>query len=275
MARNSGLTISSKSLKLGTLLLFVGFILHVLGFSIAKWASLKLSPSSKYLSVLSSYHVGLWKYCGCIDIGLEHCKCFDRSGYPAWVHAVQAMETLGLIGLVSSGIICLILVFYRQSMALKHLNIFLILCSSVSIATGLIIFAIEYTQDFITLFKLNGSIDGKDTYEKIGASFILCAVAAGISLLACLPLFLIDLKPQRPESTNMQRPVQYSSQGHVMSVPPHQVHVIPNVSGQQPLMSSVPAYGPSSVPPQYTPQASWGCNTTYPLPQADGIPHKG
>jgi hypothetical protein len=157
---------------------------------------------------------------------------------------------------------------------------FVYLFLGVSIAIGLIIFAIEYTQDFITLFKLNGSIDGKDTYEKIGASFILCAVAAGISLLACLPLFLIDLKPQRPESSNMQQqmyqwPVQYSSQGHVMSVPPHQVHVIPNVSGQQPLTSSVPAYGPSSVLPQYTPQASWGCNTTNPLPQADGIPHKG
>jgi hypothetical protein len=80
MARNSGLTISSKSLKLGSLLLFAGFIMHVVGFSIPKWASLKVYRFSKCPRVLKSYHVGLWKHCEAI--GLEHCVCIDRSGDP-------------------------------------------------------------------------------------------------------------------------------------------------------------------------------------------------
>ncbi|XP_060601008.1 uncharacterized protein LOC132754399 isoform X2 [Ruditapes philippinarum] len=174
IARNSGCTVSSKSLKLGSLLLFGGFIIHVVGFSIAKWASLNMSHSSTILSVQTSYHVGLWELCVCVKIILEQCACIKRDGDQAWFKAVQAMETLGLIGLAFTGIICLILVCWRQTKALKKLNIFSILCSS-----------------------------------------------------------------------------------------------------QQPQRNSVPAYGPYSVPPPYTPQASWGYNTTSPPPQPDGKHYKG
>ncbi|XP_060601000.1 uncharacterized protein LOC132754395 [Ruditapes philippinarum] len=276
MARNSGLTISSMSLKIGTLLLFAGFIIHVVGFSIAKWASLNMSHSSNWLSLQTSYHVGLWEHCACVKIIGKQCKCLRRDGDQAWFKAVQVMETLGLIGLVFTGIICLILVCWRQTKALKKLNIFSILCSSVFIIIGLIIFGVENANNFNALVEIIGA---KDTDGKPGTSFFLCTVAAGVSLLACLPLFLIDLKTQIPESTDpghqmYQWTVQYSSQGHVMSVSPHQVHVIPDVSGQQPQTSSVPAYGPYSVPPPYTPQASWGYNTASPPPQPDGIPYK-
>jgi hypothetical protein len=159
------------------------------------------------------------------------------------------------------------------------LNIFYSIVG-VFIIIGLITFGVENANDFNGLVEIIGTKDTVATNRKLGTSFFLCAAAAGISLLACFPLFLIDLKAQIPESANMQQqvyqwPVQYSSQGHVMSVSPHQIHVIPNLSSQQPQTSSVPAYGPYSVPPPYTPQASWGYNTTSPLPQPDGIPYKG
>ncbi|XP_060601007.1 uncharacterized protein LOC132754399 isoform X1 [Ruditapes philippinarum] len=269
IARNSGCTVSSKSLKLGSLLLFGGFIIHVVGFSIAKWASLNMSHSSTILSVQTSYHVGLWELCVCVKIILEQCACIKRDGDQAWFKAVQAMETLGLIGLAFTGIICLILVCWRQTKALKKLNIFSILCSSVFIIIGLIIFGVEKANDFNALVEIIGTKDTIEADGKLGTSFFLCAGAAGISFLACLPLFLIDLKTQIPESSNMQQ------QGHVNYVSPHQVHVIPNVSGQQPQRNSVPAYGPYSVPPPYTPQASWGYNTTSPPPQPDGKHYKG
>jgi hypothetical protein len=80
IARNSGLTISSMTLKLSTLLLFAGFIMHVVGFSIAKWASLNMSHTSTWLSVQTSYHVGLWEHCACVKIIGKQCTCLRRDG---------------------------------------------------------------------------------------------------------------------------------------------------------------------------------------------------
>lgn len=71
------LFVSSISFKISTILLFVGFVFHIIGISITRWTSVTMSYSEyKYLRMTITYHVGLWKHCVCTNEALEHCTCF-------------------------------------------------------------------------------------------------------------------------------------------------------------------------------------------------------
>ena len=74
--RNSRMSASSLSLKIGTVFVFVGFILHVVGFSMTRWAT--LTGTHSIVKVEASYYVGLWKHCACIEFGVQQCTCFSR-----------------------------------------------------------------------------------------------------------------------------------------------------------------------------------------------------
>ncbi|XP_053398591.1 uncharacterized protein LOC123556398 [Mercenaria mercenaria] len=275
VGRNVGFSATTVSFKIGTLVLFVSFILHVVGFSIARWATINLSYSGS--KVRSSYHAGLWQHCGCVELGVENCVCNSRSGDPAWFKAVQAMETLGLIGLIITGIISLSLLCYKQTMTTKNINIFLLAVSGICIVIGLIIFGVENTKDFKDVFTIFDAVNSVDSNGTLNTSFILCAIAAGLCLFVCLPVFAVDKRTPLPTAQQQvfQAPVQYSNQGQVIFPPSGQAQVYIGTAGQQPIgYMPTYTYGQYGSPPAYVPQTSEGQYET-PFPQqTDGIPHK-
>ncbi|XP_045202999.2 uncharacterized protein LOC123556399 [Mercenaria mercenaria] len=280
--RNGGFSATTVSFKIGTLVLFVSFILHVVGFSVARWATIKMSFSGNELfEIQSYYHAGLWQHCGCVEFGVETCVCTSRSGDPAWFKAVQAMEILGLIGLIGTGIISLSLLFYKQTMTTKNINIFLLAVSAVCIVIGLIIFGVENTKDFKDVFAITDAIDSVDAHGTLSTSFILCAIAAGLCLFVCLPLFAVDrstpIPPPLPTAQQQmfQAPVQYSNQGQVIVPPPGQAQVFIGTVGQQPTgYMPTYTYGQHGLPPAYAPQTSAGPYGAPSPQQTDGIPYK-
>ncbi|XP_045202996.2 uncharacterized protein LOC123556397 [Mercenaria mercenaria] len=278
--RNSGFSATSVYFKIGTLVLLVSFILHVVGFSTARWDIINHSYSGT-IKIQSFHYAGLWKHCGCVEFGVETCVCHSRSGDPAWFKAVQAMETLGLIGLIITGIISLSLLFYKQTMTVKNINIFLLAFSGVCIMIGLIIFGVENTKDFKDVFAIFNAIDNVHSHGTLSTSFILCSIAAGLCIFLCLPLFAVEKRTPIPtplpraQQQMFQAVVQYSNQGQVIVPPPGQAQVYIGTAGQQPVgYMPTYTYGQYGSPPAYAPQTSVGqCQTPSPQ-QTDGIPYK-
>ncbi|XP_060600999.1 uncharacterized protein LOC132754394 isoform X2 [Ruditapes philippinarum] len=268
---------ASVSLKIGTLILFICLIIHVVGFTVARWASVTISVANNGTGIQTFYHAGLWLHCGCVDLGEISCICYSRGGDPGWFNAVQAMETIGLIGLSVTALMCLGLVFYKQTMVLKKVNIAIILSSVIFIVVGLIIFGIENMEDTQGMFEMFDKNDNENTHGSLRISFILCALSVSVCFFVCLPLLVIDLRTPLLQHSTLrnyiaQAPVQYSNQGQVIIPSSGQAQVIISLIGQQNL-GFVPAftYGQCVALPQY---AASGQDINSHPEQTNGIPHQ-
>ncbi|XP_045202993.2 uncharacterized protein LOC123556393 [Mercenaria mercenaria] len=261
-SRFSGYLTSSVGLRLGSAVLLVGVTAHLVGYSVAQWASTYVSgglihgTSSSWVNL----YVGLWQRCVCApNSDTETCTCVPRSGDPAWFKVIQVMETLGLIGLIFSGIISLVLVCYRQTKTITMTNTILIFCSGVCILIGLVIFVsygVENNKDFKDMFSIVATADVKD--NTLSASFFLCALAAFICF-GVLPLFMVGLRTLVPPANRQTIPESNESQ--VTSPRPCQTQKICN-AGQSPIChqsehmhgqyGKPPAYEQYEAPPAYT-----------------------
>ncbi|XP_053398590.1 uncharacterized protein LOC123556396 isoform X2 [Mercenaria mercenaria] len=209
-SRLSGCSTSSVCFIIGGAVLLLGFIVHVVGFSIARWAIFYGTNNTG-----NNHNFGLWKRCICAPLNeRDVCTCVSRSGDPAWFKVVQVMETLGLIGLICSWIISLVIVCYRQTKRIAIANIVLIVCSGVCILIGLVIFGVKNNKDFEDMFSI-----AED--KTLGVSFFLCGLAASICFCD-LPLFLIGLRTLVPlanqqtcqESNESQTQTNYNVECH-------------------------------------------------------------
>lgn len=73
---------ATVSLKIGTLMLFICLIVYVVGFTVARWATITFSNSENAITIQTFYHAGLWLHCGCVDLGEISCVCHSRGGDP-------------------------------------------------------------------------------------------------------------------------------------------------------------------------------------------------
>jgi hypothetical protein len=84
---------ASVSLKIGTLILFICLIIHVVGFTVARWASVTISVANNGTGIQTFYHAGLWLHCGCVDLGEISCICYSRGGDPGMylIHVIVVL----------------------------------------------------------------------------------------------------------------------------------------------------------------------------------------
>ena len=74
---------SSMCLKIGVLILFVVAIVHIIGFSVPRWITLKMNMQFRDRETKAAYHGGLWKHCGCSEVGgYGGCLCVSRANDP-------------------------------------------------------------------------------------------------------------------------------------------------------------------------------------------------
>lgn len=80
-----GYSQATKCLKIGTLVLLIAVVLHIVGFSTANWSFISLKRDEN-LSVSwmpsRESHEGLWSICVCILLNFKICSCFGRQEEP-------------------------------------------------------------------------------------------------------------------------------------------------------------------------------------------------
>lgn len=67
----------SRSIKLATLTLVVVLLIHIIGFSVSRWFSVKIKLAVSKIAIVA-FHAGLWQHCACYQI----CVCFTSEDYP-------------------------------------------------------------------------------------------------------------------------------------------------------------------------------------------------
>ncbi|XP_053400775.1 uncharacterized protein LOC128557427 [Mercenaria mercenaria] len=97
----------------------------------------------------------------------------------------------------------------QHEKSLKAMNIVILMGSGVCIIVGVIVFAVELFNAFDEIFANVDVASVAD--DKLGYSFFLCAVAGGLCLFVCVPLFIMDYRAAATQTTQ-QLPVQYSRQ---------------------------------------------------------------
>ena len=87
-----GLGDAALATKLALLFIFLGFIVHIIGFGAPYW---------QILGSTDLYHGGLWQICI-----LGHCQDFNTDqltniGFDNWFQAVRTFECFGVIGSIA------------------------------------------------------------------------------------------------------------------------------------------------------------------------------
>lgn len=219
---------SSVWIKIAIFVLGLVCAIHIVGFATTSWASKDVMYSSSHdtYTVTMTFSSGLWQHCYrsemvSTELTGEYCACFvkrERSTYPGWFIAVQVLEAIGLAGLVICEIITFFSIISQPNQNMKIPILIILPGSGVSIAIGVIIFGIKKEIVFDFFRELMGSSDEYIGISgQISYSFILCAIAAGLCLFVCLPLFILDMRSK--PTTGSQTTVQYSAQGHIIQ--PH------------------------------------------------------
>ncbi|XP_045203016.2 uncharacterized protein LOC123556414 [Mercenaria mercenaria] len=197
------LTLATTAIKIATVTLFIVLIVHTVGFALPYWlkvVSIRSNIVNSSIDIESTEFLGLWKDCLCGNItGMSECNCFTKDAFAGSLRTTQILETVGIVGLATSGILSIILVCLRQrDKILKVINIMVSLCSGVCIMVGVVIFERE-TFDRVTL-----QTSSSEQRSSLTTSFILCTIAAGLCIF-CVPLLVIDLFNRgRPERHELQ-----------------------------------------------------------------------
>lgn len=244
---------STVSLKAGVSVLFVAFLLHVVGFSLPQWSTSDNHSDSRQFESDPEFvfRFGLWKDCMCGNaFGLSGCACIPKTTIAGSFEAVQALEITGLVGMFFSGLFSVILLLSCQHKRLKAINIIFVLGAALSIGTGCILYAdkINGNNAMFTTIQLYISVDF-DRY-RLGVSFFLCSIAGVLCLIVCPILFVFDYRT----ANSVNRPEDFhntmvSNQDLMTTTPSSQVVV--QCSGQQPICQMA-AEVQSEPPPAYT-----------------------
>ncbi|XP_071098321.1 uncharacterized protein [Haliotis cracherodii] len=141
--------------KIGLIVLGIGIVFHITGFSVPDWVKLE--------TAVGPVNSGLWKVCGQEVMG-----CVYVSDQPDWFRAVQALETVGLVFEVVA-LFCVGWYMYRGTKRAAFSCAATSFTSALSTIIGLIIFWARHIQEE----DLNWGF----AFEVIGALNCICAGA--------------------------------------------------------------------------------------------------
>lgn len=186
--------------------LVIIFLFHIVGYGLPRWSAVEVTSEEGSFTVYS--HIGLWKDLIC---GSHFCVVTAKAKVPGWLKAVQAFQTLSLIGIIISGITSILIMFdhpwKEKNDTIKLFNIIVLFFTGTLMLIGLIVFGVKSRNDFEELFEHTGA--NVDTQMKLDISYILSLIATAVCLLLCAPLFLLDLRSfdsqneqQRTENSN-------------------------------------------------------------------------
>ncbi|XP_060566831.1 uncharacterized protein LOC132725672 [Ruditapes philippinarum] len=214
---------SSSSLKSATIILLVVLVIHIVGLSLPRWISVELTVTEHVegQTTETGYHAGLWQHCGCAKskfLKTGACLCFSRTNDPIWFNMVQAVETLGLIGLIASMLLSLATLFYQHNKKYKIANVLILLVSGTLMVIGLVVFKVK--ADTFELFKDLGKIETSEMEidqvdAKLNYAYFLCGAAGCLSMLVCAPLYVKDLCSYTPDTLN-ESAVHYTAQAQCL-----------------------------------------------------------
>ncbi|KAK7484833.1 hypothetical protein BaRGS_00023876 [Batillaria attramentaria] len=211
----------SPGYKLGLLLLFVGFLLYVIGYA---------SPFWQYHDMgINWAATGLWNRVACSGT-TDHWQCgsfYYRFYSAGWMTAVQAMQCLGLIGLIVSCIYAFVVNCCQTSQTYSR---FLEIFTVISGVCGFI-------STMIYVGKTNFG-----SYNYYSWGFGLDLTGCILVIVASIVLFIAN-KPLRPPGPIYQptaNPAQINNGKGYPGPPP---------AGPYPMASASGAYPQAGVPP--------------------------
>ncbi|XP_045203003.2 uncharacterized protein LOC123556400 isoform X2 [Mercenaria mercenaria] len=139
-----------------------------------------------------------------------------------WLKAAQAMETLGIIGLLISISISVVILCSRQDKTIRVINITIVASSGIFILIGVTVFGIKTSED--------------TSSTNLSGEFSICVFSGVLCLLVC-PLLLHDYVTYTPNAVQRihPTPVQVINQGHVMIRPPGNSNAVINTVVPQPV----------------------------------------
>ncbi|XP_046584351.1 uncharacterized protein LOC124291410 [Haliotis rubra] len=145
----------SRYSKIGLIVLGVGIIFHITGFSVPDWTEVDTAEGKA--------NKGLWKVCGVELLGCEY--LYDQ---PGWFEGVQVLETVGLV-LEVAALFCVAWYMYLGSRTAVFFCAATSLASALSTLIGLIIFGARHDP--------NEDLNWGFAFEVIGA---LNCIGAGV-----------------------------------------------------------------------------------------------
>lgn len=161
-----GLGDSALATKLALLFIFIGFVIHIIGFGAPYW---------QVIGSVDIYHGGLWQICA-----LTICNEFDagdltKIGFDNWFQAVRTLECFGLIGSLAVIVFVLLFVCITRCTASKCIAILnVILC----FVTGCFI--------LVAIIVYGSKTDHLDWAFGLTTGGGVCYVLAGIFLIVSM-----------------------------------------------------------------------------------------
>ncbi|XP_064603264.1 uncharacterized protein LOC135468774 [Liolophura sinensis] len=174
----AGLRTASTWLRISLVMLILAIILFVVGFATVYWIEAEWYKHDPRLRGKSFWSYGLWEQRICMKQNFIGCYNAKNSNQPAWFHAAQAMECLGLICLVLAFII---LILYTCVTSMRRRNPLILAIILTFLAVAFIVIGVAI---FVTKF---------DTiYFDVGWSLAL-AIAAAVCTFVSGILSLLEL----------------------------------------------------------------------------------
>lgn len=176
--------------KIAFVCLVLAFVLHIVGFATTAWFILELTMEIGSSTVNVTVDVGLWKLCAYVEAGYY---CVDISTAPKWFQTVALLESLGLVLIFTSGITTIVKLCSKSTTCPNPKTIiFLFLVSGISIGIGVAVYKTQKEKFQDLLLQRLSRHQATGLRSSLGYSLILCAVASGICLCVCPPLFILD-----------------------------------------------------------------------------------